>query len=219
MANSMQGMNALDFLMQKCNESTTEFQKRLTLSPEIRSHLESLINQYETTRFPNTKAKGAALENLTKEMFNAYQVFEFSSNIHTSTNEIDFFTRLNHNGQVLKSSGYINMDEKFLIECKNYNKKVDVTFIGKFATLLNTHSQNFGIMVSNKGLTGKGWNDALGLTKKNYLKNGILIISLTINDFRTMLDYPLFEVIEAKKLEIISDTKFEHFLTPHPSMV
>ncbi|MBU5250690.1 restriction endonuclease, partial [Lysinibacillus capsici] len=127
-------------------------------------------------------------------------------------------TRLTPNGQVLKSSGYINIDEEFLIECKNYNKKVDVTFIGKFATLLHAHNQKFGIMISNKGITGKGWNDALGLTKKIFLKENILIISLTIKDFRRMLDFSLFEVIEAKKMEIITDTKYEHFLSAHPSL-
>lgn len=218
MTNSIQGLNALDFLMEKCNASTSEFQKRLTLNEEKSSYLETLITQYEKTKFSNKNSKGKALENLTREMFKAFQVFEFSSNIHSSTNEIDFFVRLNTNGNVLKSAGYINIDRNFLIECKNYNKKVNVTFVGKFATLLKAHNQDFGIMVSNKGLTGKGWSDALGLTKKIYLKDGILIISLTINDFRTMLERSLFEVIEAEKLEIVSDTNFDHFLQPHPAI-
>lgn len=53
------------------------------------------------------------------------------------------------------NEGIVKLPNKFITECKNHNKKVDVTWVGKFYSLMNLTDNSLGILFSYKGLTGK----------------------------------------------------------------
>ncbi|PAE86887.1 hypothetical protein [Shouchella clausii] len=219
MTSKFSGFNALDAVFEKCNKEAIEFQKVLHLNEENKIKLSGLINKIETNHFSTEKEKGDALELLTRETLKALKFFDALPNIHSSTNEIDFLCKLSAPGNIAKSKGYFRFENDFLIECKNYARPVDVTYVGKFASLLISHSKKFGILVSKKGVTGSGWSDAYGWTKKLYLKHDLLIISFTLNDFRKLTNNEsFFEIIEQKKMDIINDTDISLYLQKHPAM-
>lgn len=220
MTNNQKGLNALDLLFEQCNNEATKFQKKLLFDEEKKARLAKLIRIIDTGDFKNEKDKGDALENLTREVLEMLMLIDALPNIHTSTNEIDFLCQLSTAGNIALQKGYFNFDKDFLIECKNYNGKVDVTFVGKFAALLISHGKKFGILVSKNGITGSGfdWAYAYGWTKKLYLKCDILIISFTLDDFRLLENKSFFEIIEQKKMDIINDTNISAYLEKHPAM-
>lgn len=217
MSNNFDGQNVLDLLTDQCKSDVLEFQKKLLLNPNKVKDIEQLIKTIEGGSFRNTKEQGDALESLTKITLQHIGLFEMFDNIHTSSNEIDFLCSLNSAGKTARAQGYIEFETDFLIECKNYSTKVDVTYVGKFASLLNSTSKNFGIVISKHGITGNGWNDALGLTKKLYLKSNILIISFTLSDFKKLNEISFFELIQIKKQEIINDVDLSPYIKKHPA--
>ncbi|TYS64361.1 hypothetical protein FZD47_12920 [Bacillus infantis] len=220
MTSKFNGFNALDLIFEQCNKEATEFQKILLLNEESKIKLAALIDKIDNGIFSTEKEKGDALELLTRETLKAFKFFDALPNIFTSTNEIDFLCKLSNSGNIAKAKGYIRFEDEFLIECKNYARPVDVTYVGKFACLLLSQSKNLGILVSKKGITGSNWSDAYGWTKKLYLKHDILIISFTLEDFRQLLDNKsFFEIIEQKKMDIINDTDINSYLQKHPSML
>lgn len=219
MTSKFNGYNALDVIFEQCNKEATEFQKMLLLNEENKVKLSILIDKIESGLFSTEKEKGDALELLTRETLKALKFFEALPNIHTSTNEIDFLCRLSASGNIAKAKGYFHFENDFLIECKNYARPVNVTYVGKFACLLLSQSKKLGILVSKEGITGSNWSDAYGWTKKLYLKHDVLIISFTLNDFRQLIDdKSFFEIIEQKKMDIINDTDINTYLQKHPSM-
>lgn len=218
MMKTSEGFNALDLAFQECNGLATEFQKKLIINDTNKTLLSSLIDKIDSNNFATTKEKGDALETLTRTALESLKFFDAEPNVHTSTNEIDFLCNLNKAGTVAKSKGYFSLEDHFLIECKNYASPVNVTFVGKFASLLISHKKSLGILVSTKGITGSGWNHAYGLTKKLYLKCNILIISFTLDDFRELLNNSsFFDIIDQKKTDIINDTNINRYLTHHPA--
>lgn len=220
MTNNQHGLNALDLLFEQCNKDAVQFQKTLLLNDEKKARLSELISNIDRGIFKTEKEKGDALENLTRETLGMLNFFKALPNIHTSTNEIDFLCQLSTAGNIALKNGYFNFDNEFLIECKNYKGKVDVTYIGKFAALLISHGKKFGIFISKNGITGSGfdWAYAYGWTKKLYLKCDVLIISFTLDDFRLLESKSFFEIIEQKKMDIINDTDISNYLKKHPAM-
>lgn len=212
------GYNLLEILQEQCENKVTEFQKNLVLSPKVLIEVNKLIDIVENGVFDTTKEKGDALENLTKTVFEKLKFFKMMPNLHTSSNEIDFLCNLNSNGMYALKQGFFVFPENFLVECKNYEKNVGVTYIGKFASLLEMQNKNFGIMISKNGITGANWSGSLGFIKKFYLKTNILIISFTLNDFKLLNTHSFFEIIQNKKEEIINDVDLTEFLKPHPAM-
>ncbi|MDK8181268.1 hypothetical protein [Paenibacillus sp. UMB4589-SE434] len=213
------GYNALELIFEQCHREATEFQKSLLLNDGNKALLSTLIDKIETETFSTEKEKGDALETLTRETLKMLKFFDALPNIHTSTNEIDFLCKLSTSGTIAKAKGYFNFEDDFLIECKNYARPVDVTYVGKFACLLISQNKSFGILVSKRGITGSNWSDAYGWTKKLFLKCNVLIISFTMNDFRELINNKsFFEIIEQKKTDIINDTDINGHLKKHPAM-
>ena len=106
----------------------------------------------------------------------------------TNTNEIDIVCELTPKGQILFSHNLLPIRQNvFLGECKNYNRTVGVTYVGKFACLMLTTAYKLGILFSYHGVTGKKWGDAQGLIRKFYLsreniEDRYVIIDFTIDD-------------------------------------
>lgn len=209
------GYNLYEILHIQCENNYKEFQKKLILPDDKKASIQSQLMELSTPSF-TTAQKGKKLEELTRLVFEALGFFRSYANIHTSTNEIDFLCKLSPAGKNAKSDGFIDFEDDFLVECKNYSTKVGVTYVGKFASLLESHNKKFGIMVSQKGITGNRWTDSLGLTKKLYLKNGVLIISFDLQDFERLEFESFFSIVESKKDEIINDADISQYITKHP---
>lgn len=169
--------------------------------------------------------KGKALEEIVAFLLeNTGGIFEVYRNIKTNTNEIDHFIRLTPQGKLLSENGLINPLYKNLIcECKNYNKKIGVTYIGKFYSLLNSCHFRFGILFSYNGVTGSKWAYGSGLIKKIYMSDvssnhNYIIIDFNINDFKTINDGGNFlDIIDNKLISLQLDTDFSKYIAKHPA--
>lgn len=171
-----------------------------------------------------TKRKGDALEDIVNFIINKSYFLEVYPNKRTSTNEIDQLIVISDYGkQSLYSNGFTRellqfQGDFFLGECKNYDDKVGVTWVGKFNTLLKICGDcKFGIIFSYEGLTGKenNWEAAHGLTKVIYKvsdeKNRKYILDFNINDFEELSKEGtnFFKLIKAKKLALATSCKTE----------
>ncbi len=170
----------------------------------------------------STKEKGNSLENIASFVLKSGNVFEVYKNVRTSTNELDQLVKTTSNGSILCSNGILDARLKnFIGECKNYNKGVSVTYVGKVCSLLQTMNLKLCILFSYKGITGSGWKDACGLVKKFYMskeKNDekYCIIDFNINDFESIKSGNNFlKIIEDKILALKIDTDYTNFLSSH----
>lgn len=181
--------------------------------------LKDFIFKIEEDNYENEKERGQALETLIRLFFeySSPNLLTLKPGVRTSSNEIDILIILKQNGidlNINKKLGFSN--NEFLIEAKNYNKKVDVTWVGKFAHLMNSHNIEYGIIFSKHELTGiknekLTWTSAAGLTKKFYLKNSKLILNLTLNDLKKVLfeNKDFLNILNEKKINIQLDTEIE----------
>lgn len=168
--------------------------------------------------------KGQALESLVSLLFESTGgFFEVYRNIRNGSNEVDLFVGFSKKGKTFSSI----LDNKFsniVCECKNYGKNVDVTYVGKFYSLLNSTNNKLGIMFSYGGMTGKSWGAAKGLTKKLFLlrekeDDKIYILDFDNTDFKKILDgESLFDILENKckslKMGVDDITKY---IVKHPN--
>jgi len=174
-------------------------------------------SQYSTTD------KGKALEELVSFLLEKSSVFEVHENIRNSTNEIDQLLILNHKGR--KFEEFLDLpDYIYLSECKNYNKKIGVTWVGKFFSLLTSNKSKIGFLFSYYGFAGSSWNSSVGLVKKLFLTKEKLnertyIIDINLKDFERIEEgCSLLEIIQAKIKALRLDTNFEKFLElKHPA--
>jgi hypothetical protein len=171
------------------------------------------------------RLKGKSLEDLAAYLLKiSGDLFVVDQNLRTSTNEIDQVFKPTQKAKVLIASGIINKHyELFLGECKNYNKSVDVTFVGKFCSLLLTTQIKFGIMFSYHGISGKGWNNGSGLVRKFYLhkereEDRYCIIDFSKEDFIAIDEGKNFlQIIDDKLLALRIDTDYKKDLSKHPA--
>lgn len=190
------------------------------LNPNAATKLNALINALESPS-KNTKDKGNKLEDLVTFIFENLNIFEVFKNRRSSTNEIDLVIRLTDIGMLAKKYGLFPFDNVsiFNVECKNYNKKIDVTWVGKFYSLLSTCSQRFGLIFSKKGFTSKSkWTDAKGLAKKILLKDGIYILDINLKHLKDLANGKNFlDIIRDEKdaLDLDINSDFDK-VSPHP---
>ena len=141
----------------------------------------------------------------------------FKDNIRTKTNEIDLFIELSEKGYFYRSRLYPSLPKKFLVECKNYNETVGVTYVGKFYSLMNVSNTNNGIFISKKGLTGNpdSWSDSKGLVKKIALKNNCFILDFDLSELKNLKGKHLNKMLSDKLNCLKLDVSFEKFIKPH----
>ncbi|KAF6616328.1 hypothetical protein J2W97_001411 [Paenibacillus jamilae] len=151
------------------------------------------VNKKEVTKTKkeqgenNTLQKGKALEKLVSFLWEKSGFFEVHENIRNSTNEIDQLVDFNFKGKLFESFLPVNRkNSRFLIsECKNYNKTIGVTWVGKLYSLTCTNSSRFGFLFSYHGMAARGgWDSAIGLTKKLFLQKERLDERVSIIDFQ-----------------------------------
>lgn len=193
---------------------------------EFKQLLEILESPYDKS-VETTKQKGDRLENLVEFIIRKSYFFEVYKNVHTETNEIDEIIVLSDCGrQALKKYG-LSRDlipieaDTFLGECKNYDSNLGVTYVGKFYSLLSVTDMPFGIIFTQKGLTGdsEGYKDAYGLTKvlrmieKNQKGRDLYILTFTLEDYKKLAEgVSFFELVKAKKMELKMASDYNNFI-------
>ncbi|WP_035776398.1 hypothetical protein [Butyrivibrio sp. VCB2001] len=167
-----------------------------------------------------TKDKGNKLEDLVEFLFVKALpgIFEVVRNCRTSSNEIDLLIkwtlRANTSGV---SKEFCDLGNTILCECKNYIGKVDVTYIGKFISLMSCSDTKLGIMVAWYGVTGKGWNAGLGLIKKIALAEKRYILIFTREDLESIYlkRDNLYNLLSVKLQALKQDVSYNKLITKH----
>lgn len=167
------------------------------------------------------KEKGKLLEELTYVLFQkGYPTLvECRKNCRTSTNEIDLQLGWTEEARVIGiQNAFSFLEDFFICECKNYEKKVDVTYVGKFYSLLSVTRTNIGIMIAWDGITGRSsWNDSKGLIKKIALKEKIYILSIDKKDLEKIYNKKsnIFSILRDKYLALKNEIDYSKYIEKH----
>lgn len=167
------------------------------------------------------KDKGKLLEELTYILFHdGYPgVLECRKNCRTSTNEIDLLISWTEKARMAGiNNAFQCLGDAFLCECKNYEGKVDVTYVGKFCYLLRVSDSTVGIMVAWEGVTARGaWSDSKGLIKKNVLKDTKYIIVIEKKDLKRIFEKKtnIFSIIYDKYIALKNEIDYDKYIVKH----
>ena len=223
------GLDLRTYLDQIVQEPIDKFKGFITWTnkdkAEFRILLDELKKPFDRDK-ETTKEKGDRLEKLVEFIIQKTYFFEIYKNVHTETNEIDEVITLSDRGKQAIQSFNLSRDlipikqDLFLGECKNYKSNLGVTYVGKFYSLLSVTGIPFGIVFTQKGLTGdsEGYKDAYGLTKvlrMVELSKGkdFFIITFTMEDYESMLEgTTFFDLVKAKKMEMQFASDYTKFL-------
>ncbi len=210
-------MNELEKLENFVNDQIDIISKGLEYTKEQSDNIDIAIDQIVSGNFKSTKDIGDALENLIAKIFEVHKLYFIKQNLRTKTNEIDLFIELSEKGYFYRSRLYPSLPKKFLVECKNYNETVGVTYVGKFYSLMNVSNTNNGIFISKKGLTGNpdSWSDSKGLVKKIALKNNCFILDFDLSELKNLKVKHLNKMLSDKLNCLKLDVSFEKFIKPH----
>lgn len=167
--------------------------------------------------------KGNLLEELIECLFaEGYEkIFDVYRQCRTSTNEIDILLHWTNLARVFGISySFEFIGDSLLCECKNYKKTVDVTYVGKFYSLMRSSRTNVGLMIAWNGISGRGkWDSAKGLVKKIVLRDNCYIIVIDKEDLRriylkeTNIFSLLYQKYESLKLEL----DYSKYIEKHPA--
>ena len=167
--------------------------------------------------------KGKKLEELSMLLFkkSVSNLFDVYRNCRTSTNEIDLLIRWTDTARVAGINGaFPCFGECFLCECKNYDGAVNVTFVGKFDSLMAVAGTKLGIMVSWDGVTGRNnWSDSKGLIKKIALSEKRYIIVLDKFDLNKIYSRQesVFSIVYDKYIALKNEIDYSKYIQKHES--
>ncbi len=165
--------------------------------------------------------KGRLLEELTQILFQkgCINLFHCLRNCRTSTNEIDMLIEWTQQARLMGlNTAFSCFGDSFLCECKNYKKKVDVTYVGKFASLLLVTGTKLGIMLSWEGITSRGdWSDSKGLIKKIALKDNIYIVVIDKTDLKEIYEKRnnVFSIVFNKYISLKNEIDYSKYIKKH----
>ncbi|AAO35694.1 hypothetical protein phiCTC2A_66 (endogenous virus) [Clostridium phage phiCTC2A] len=210
-------------------------QKRSGINSEEFNELyKLLINMHsneEKYKGVKAKTKGNILEKIIELITIKTKLFKLFTNVSNNSNEYDIIITPSE----LATMSYNALPEiiyqPIICECKNYKKPVDVTWIGKFYMLLSISNIKCGIIFSYEGITsGKGagkdkgqndseeWNNAKGLIKKIFLKDGIVIIDISKKELDSIKNGKrLYDIIQSKYADLMFMTNIEKYKIEHIS--
>ncbi|MBS5305731.1 hypothetical protein [Clostridium sp.] len=195
-------------------------QKCLQVIDRIEEIDELMPSADRSTKGKLSYEKGLLLENLAKNILNIRNIFSVKERVICDSNEIDILLQPVTNNVIYSALLPDYLKDDCLVECKNHKKAIDVTLLGKFYSLIRYKKVKFGFMISNKELTGQlPWDDAIGLTKKLYLRDDTIIINITIKMIKEMLELneSIINIIKNQVNDIKYHTNFENDIAMHPA--
>lgn len=167
----------------------------------------------------STSEKGKKLEQLIAILFGKDSLFDCRINFRTSTNEIDLLLSWGKNA---RAAGIANafpcFGDSFICECKNYEGKINITYVGKFFSLLAVTKMKFGLVVAWEGITGRNeWTDSKGFIKKVALSHNTFIMVLDKHDLKQIYDKSqnIYSLLMRKYESLKSDINYEKFISRH----
>lgn len=168
------------------------------------------------------KTRGNLLEELIKLITIKTNKFDLFDNITSDTNEYDIIIKPSKIAREILFNGLPEIIlQPIICECKNYKTPVDVTWIGKFYSLLSISNLKLGIIFSYEGVTGQAendWTNAWGLIRKIYLKDRIAIISISKLELKRIVEGESFcEIVEEKYIQLQTMTSIDNTKRYHPS--
>lgn len=184
---------------------------------------DQIVEDKDGTSDAGKRKRGQLLEELSSLVFEkSYgQLLKVRQNNRTGTNEIDVLLEWTESARINGLNGaFPCFGDTFLCECKNYDGKVNVTYVGKFFSLLTVTNTNLGIMIAWDGITNRSaWSDALGLVKKFALGKQIYIVPIDKDDLKQIYDKKtnIFTLVHEKYLAIKDDIDYEKYIKPHES--
>lgn len=226
-----EGLTAKQYFLQMFDSDEKRFREITRLDAhemieydKLLAHLKLVHDENEQDKY-DTNEKGKALEDIVSFLLEHSSIFKLHRNIRSSTNEIDQLLILNSKGLGFQKAGLLNLyGEHFLSECKNYQEKIGVTWIGKFFSLLQVTNARIGLLFSYHGLAGRhAWHSSLGLVKKFFLlkermEDRTYILDFNIKDFDKIAQgHGLLELIDAKIKALKFDTDFSRYISKHPA--
>jgi hypothetical protein len=175
---------------------------------------EKYLEQYNS-KTKTTLERGDQLESLVHYLLSNIPMFEVAKKVKSNTNEIDHLLHISQEGKEMQKNGTSFLKQEYMLcESKNYNfkKKIDVTWVGKFYSLMINNGINIGIIFSHNGFTGRNnWYAAKGLVRKLFLlhgkiddlENSIYIIDFNKVHFERIIKGESFASIVRKEIEKI----------------
>lgn len=218
-------MNAKKYYERLINLEEDIFKEITRFSEEENRKYQELLNYLKNVNDNRNSythnEKGKALENIVSFLLEKTVVFTVKKNIYTSSNEIDQLVGFSFKGKKFKQ--YIDIrGDNFIGECKNYKNSIGASWVGKVFSLLQYTSCNLGVIFSYFGLSGTGWNDGIGLTKKLFLaredhSKKIYILDFNIKDFEHIANGVGFiDLLENKMTALRTDTNYANYISSHP---
>ncbi|WP_281998501.1 hypothetical protein [Priestia flexa] len=182
----------------------------ITINPSVEKKFDDLVKEVQDSKnWPQERnhEKGKLLEKLVGLILNQFQVATIDSDFTIQDNQIDheIIFHDQYNANFIKQVGSVAV-----CECKNEKSKVDVSYMAKLIELCECRNARFGIFVSLKGLTGKGWIHAEGKRKKNFLRKGIGIIHFTFDELKTLKQNNFYTLMK-HKFKLLVDEVDEEF--------
>ena len=210
------GMSATEWLLTMGKYNSHILQLDDTIYKKFAELYEKIIN-----RNFKLSDKGKLLEDLSALiLYEGYSgIFECRRNLRTRSNEIDLQLCWTENARLAGiDRAFPFLEDSFLCECKNYKKSVDVTYVGKFFSLLHAACCKIGIMIAWNGIAGRSkWSDANGLIRKIALRDNTYIIPIEKNDFKTIYEQKatIFSIIHDKYLALQNDIDYSVYIQFH----
>ena len=216
-----------EYLKRIIGDTQKQFRTLITWSENQRQEFKILVDDLDEPG-ATTKETGDKLERVIRFIIENSYFYEIYDNVRTETNEIDEVIVLSEKGKIALSKLGISRDvleiseDIFLGECKNYSRPLNVTYVGKFYSLMTIAGVSFGIIFTQLGLTGdsQGFRDASGLTKvlrmmeqAKHPEQDFNIITFVNEDYQKMISGTSFyDIVKAKKIELQVASNYEQFI-------
>lgn len=212
-------MNLADYIKYKNNKKNELLNFNDSEYSKFCALYDQMIKMHESNKY-STKEKGEKLEQLSTILFESdIQFFDIIRNERTSTNEIDILLSWSDYAKMIGiHNTYDFIGDCLLCECKNYANRVDVTYVGKFFSLLTVSHAKFGVLFSWLGVTGRSnWSDAQGLIRKIALKDQIYIIDFSKEDFERIYNKNdnFYSLIQKKYIALKNDIDYSSLISKH----
>lgn len=159
--------------------------------PEFRSKIASVRNA------DTNNEKKESLESLCSFLIEGVDDFRVrDKNRRTRSSEIDIIV------ENTETNSPLNSDSKYiLIECRNWKDPIGAKHIRDFVGKVKSANSNFGIIFTKEGITGTDEaKDALGVVKRAFDSEGVLLITFTLRDLESILNNHLsfYDILEEK---------------------
>ncbi len=144
-----------------------------------RHHLSELLKTVEAARTGDEK--GASLETLAMTLLQWVDGLRVVPSVRSATGQIDLLVRNMCEHPMVRAWG-----ERWLVEAKNWNRKVGTDEVGAFLTDLREVGCSVGVLFSRLGISGGVGRDAWHRVLSAYQRDRVVVIVLTRSDLEAV---------------------------------